>query len=55
MTWGNHKSIVALVEKLADREGFGDMLADVLRRLLKESAKALDNMLCMSQVRKSSP
>ncbi len=28
MTWGNHKSIVAMTEKLARREGFGDIIAD---------------------------
>jgi aldehyde:ferredoxin oxidoreductase len=28
MTWGNHKSIVAMLEKLVRREGFGDILAD---------------------------
>jgi aldehyde:ferredoxin oxidoreductase len=28
MTWGNHQSIVAMMEKLANREGFGDILAD---------------------------
>ena len=28
MTWGNHKSIVAMTEKLARREGFGAVLAD---------------------------
>ncbi len=28
MTWGNHKSIVAMTEKLAGREGFGDIIAD---------------------------
>jgi len=28
MTWGNHKAIVAMTEKLAKREGFGDILAD---------------------------
>ena len=31
MTWGNHKSIVAMTEKLAKREGFGDILADGVR------------------------
>ena len=31
MTWGNHKSIVAMTEKLANREGFGDILADGVR------------------------
>ncbi len=28
MTWGNHKSIVAMTEKMVRREGFGDVLAD---------------------------
>src|SRR4030043_1381039 len=28
MTWGNHKAIVAMTEKLAKREGFGDGLAE---------------------------
>ncbi|MDD4875534.1 MAG: aldehyde ferredoxin oxidoreductase family protein [Dehalococcoidales bacterium] len=28
LTWGNHKSIVAMTEKMAKREGLGDILAD---------------------------
>ncbi|MDO8672188.1 MAG: aldehyde ferredoxin oxidoreductase family protein [Dehalococcoidia bacterium] len=28
MTWGNHRAIVAMTEKLAKREGLGEMLAD---------------------------
>jgi aldehyde:ferredoxin oxidoreductase len=28
MTWGNHRAIVAMTEKLARREGLGDILAD---------------------------
>lgn len=28
LTWGNHKAIVALTEKIARREGFGAVLAD---------------------------
>ena len=28
LTWGNHKSIVALTEKIAYRDGIGDILAD---------------------------
>ncbi len=28
LTWGNHQAIVALTEKLARREGLGDLLAD---------------------------
>ncbi len=31
MTWGNHKSIVAMTEKMVRREGFGDVLADGVR------------------------
>ena len=43
MTWGNHKSIVAMTEKLAKREGFGAVLADGVKaaaeRIGKESEK----------------
>jgi aldehyde:ferredoxin oxidoreductase len=28
LSWGNHGSIVKMVEKLAERDGFGDILAD---------------------------
>lgn len=28
MRWGNHKAMVAMVEKLAVRDGFGDVIAD---------------------------
>ncbi|MBN2239626.1 MAG: aldehyde ferredoxin oxidoreductase family protein [Dehalococcoidales bacterium] len=28
MTWGNHRAIIAMLEKLAKREGFGDIIAD---------------------------
>ena len=31
MTWGNHRSIVAMTEMLAQRQGFGDVLADGVR------------------------
>jgi aldehyde:ferredoxin oxidoreductase len=31
MTWGNHKSIIAMLEKLVKREGFGDILANGLK------------------------
>ncbi len=31
MTWGNHRSIIAMLERLATREGFGDILADGTR------------------------
>jgi aldehyde:ferredoxin oxidoreductase len=28
LTWGNHRAIVAMTEKMGSREGFGDVLAD---------------------------
>ncbi len=31
LTWGNHEAIVAMTEKLAKREGFGEILADGVR------------------------
>ncbi len=31
LTWGNHKAIVAMTEKLAKREGFGAVLADGIK------------------------
>jgi len=31
LSWGNHEAIVAMTEKLARREGFGDVLADGVR------------------------
>jgi aldehyde:ferredoxin oxidoreductase len=32
MTWGNHKSIIAMLNKLAKREGFGSILADGVKK-----------------------
>jgi aldehyde:ferredoxin oxidoreductase len=32
MTWGNHKAIVAMTEKLVRREGFGDVIADGVKK-----------------------
>jgi aldehyde:ferredoxin oxidoreductase len=32
MTWGNHRAIVAMTEKLVRREGFGDILADGVKK-----------------------
>jgi aldehyde:ferredoxin oxidoreductase len=31
LTWGNHKAIIAILEALGRREGFGDVLADGVR------------------------
>jgi len=32
LTWGNHKSLIQLVEKIAKREGVGDLLAEGVKR-----------------------
>lgn len=42
MTWGNHKSIVAMTEKLARREGFGDILADGVRVAAEKIGKGAE-------------
>jgi aldehyde:ferredoxin oxidoreductase len=43
MTWGNHKAMIAMLEKLTRREGFGDVIADGVKiaaaRIGKDSAK----------------
>jgi aldehyde:ferredoxin oxidoreductase len=42
MTWGNHQSIVAMTDKLARREGFGDILADGVRAAAAKIGKGSD-------------
>jgi aldehyde:ferredoxin oxidoreductase len=42
MTWGNHKSIVAMTEKLVKREGFGDVLADGIKKAAQRIGKGSD-------------
>ena len=42
MTWGNHKAIVAMTEKLAKREGFGAMLADGVKVAAEKIGKGAD-------------
>ena len=32
LTWGNHEAIIELTEKIAKREGFGDVLADGVKK-----------------------
>jgi aldehyde:ferredoxin oxidoreductase len=32
LSWGNHRAMVAMTEKLARREGFGDVLADGVKK-----------------------
>jgi aldehyde:ferredoxin oxidoreductase len=42
MTWGNHKAIVAMTEKLAKREGFGDLIADGVKRAAERIGRGAD-------------
>ena len=42
LTWGNHRAIVAMLEKLAKREGFGDVLADGVRVAAEKIGKGAD-------------
>lgn len=42
MIWGNHKSIVAMTEKLAMREGFGEVLADGVKVAAEKIGKGAD-------------
>lgn len=42
MNWGNHRSIVAMTDKLVRREGFGDVLADGVRRAAERIGKNAD-------------
>jgi len=39
LTWGNHRAIVAMTEKLGKREGLGDKLADGVRVAAKRIGK----------------
>jgi aldehyde:ferredoxin oxidoreductase len=42
MTWGNHHSIIAMLEKLARREGFGHILADGVKKAAERIGKGSD-------------
>lgn len=42
MTWGNHKSIIAMTEKIARREGFGDILADGVKKAAERIGRGAD-------------
>ena len=39
LTWGNHKAIIAILEKMARREGFGDVLADGVKKAAEKIGK----------------
>jgi len=42
LTWGNHRAIVAMTEKMAKREGFGDILADGVKVAAEKIGKGAD-------------
>ncbi len=42
LTWGNHAAIVAMTEKLAKREGFGDILADGVKVAAEKIGKGAE-------------
>ena len=42
MTWGNHKAIVAMTQKLAKREGFGAILADGVKVAAEKIGRGAD-------------
>ncbi|MFC1863646.1 aldehyde ferredoxin oxidoreductase family protein, partial [Thermodesulfobacteriota bacterium] len=42
MKWGNHRSMVAMTEKLANREGFGDIIADGVKMAAERIGKKSD-------------
>lgn len=42
MTWGNHRSMVTMTEKLAKREGFGDVIADGVRMAAERIGRGAD-------------
>ncbi|MBN2041765.1 MAG: aldehyde ferredoxin oxidoreductase family protein [Spirochaetes bacterium] len=39
LTWGNHKAIVEMTEKMVKREGFGDILADGVKAAAEKIGK----------------
>jgi aldehyde:ferredoxin oxidoreductase len=42
LTWGNHRAIVAMTERMAKREGFGDILADGVKIAAEKIGKGAD-------------
>jgi len=42
LSWGNGESILALIEKIAHREGFGDLLADGSRAAAEKLGRGLE-------------
>ena len=44
LTWGNGKAILALIHKVAHREGFGDLLADGVRAAAERLGRGSDGL-----------
>jgi aldehyde:ferredoxin oxidoreductase len=44
MNWGNHQSMVAMIDKLAKREGFGDILADGVKIASEKIGRGSDQL-----------
>lgn len=42
LKWGNHEAIIRMTEMLANREGFGDVLADGVKRAAEKIGKGSD-------------
>jgi aldehyde:ferredoxin oxidoreductase len=42
LTWGNHRAIVAMTEKMVKREGFGDILADGVKVAAEKIGKGAE-------------
>jgi aldehyde:ferredoxin oxidoreductase len=42
LKWGNHQAMVAMVEKLVKREGFGEVLADGVKRAAERIGKGAE-------------
>ena len=42
LTWGNHQALVAMMEKMVKREGFGDVLADGVKKAAERIGKGAE-------------
>lgn len=49
LTWGNHASMVQLIEKITKREGFGDLLADGAYRASVKVGKGSEAFIVQSK------
>jgi aldehyde:ferredoxin oxidoreductase len=44
LNWGNHRALVAMVEKMVKREGFGDVLADGVKLAAERIGKGAEKV-----------